>query len=558
MKSTKKLVSLLLALVLLCACVAGCGGNTNNTANNGGQTANGNQTEMQAGDADQQSTEVAEEDKYGGTFVLNLKGDPKSFNPDGVADDYNFHISQNLYSRLVQMNINEEIMPDLATDWEFSEDGKTVTFHLQENALWHDGEPVTSEDVKFTFETIINEKGHASNGLTDVVSIEAPDEHTVVFNLANPSAMFISTLSWYGTYILPKHIYEGTDWLTNPANMQPIGSGPFKFVSYEPGSSIVFEAFDDYFRGRPYLDQVIYTIIPDTNTAYQAFLNGELDNLAGGFPAGAVDKLDGDPNYKILYSDITGGYDYLTFNFEDENFGKQEVREAVALAVDKDQIVEVALKGLGVPSQYYLPQAYAEYMNDDAKMPERDVEAARACLEAAGYTADENGIYFSCTLDFFTSGSNADIATIIVENLKEAGIDVSLNSMEYAAWNDKVKDGKNFEFTLLGGQQSPDISAAGQRLVTDGSMNFMNYSNPTVDELFAKGSMETDQEKRYEIYKEIQVYLAEDIPQVPLSDYKSKTAIPSYVMDHPWTEPSCIYYSSACWAGTWLDKSQMN
>ena len=94
MKSTKKLVSLLLALVLLCACVAGCGGNTNNTANNGGQTANGNQTEMQAGDADQQSTEVAEEDKYGGTFVLNLKGDPKSFNPDGVADDYNFHISQ--------------------------------------------------------------------------------------------------------------------------------------------------------------------------------------------------------------------------------------------------------------------------------------------------------------------------------------------------------------------------------------------------------------------------------------------------------------------------------
>lgn len=89
-------------------------------------------------------------------------------------------------------------------------------------------------------------------------------------------------------------------------------------------------------------------------------------------------------------------------------------------------------------------------------------------------------------------------------------------------------------------------------------MNFTNYSNPTVDELFAKGSMETNQEARYDIYKEIQVYLSEDIPQVPLSDYKSKTAIPAYVMGHPWTEPSCIYYSSACWAGTWFDKSLMN
>lgn len=546
----RRLSALLIVLALLLA-MAGC------SPAQSGQDTPGEENQ----NADPQAEAPGGEDeggegepKYGGTFVLNLSGDPKSFNPDGVSDDYNFHISQNLFSRLVHMNINQEILPDLATDWEYTNDGKTVTFHLQENAKWHDGEPVTSADVKWTYDTIISEKGHASSGLTDVISIEAPDEHTVVFNLENPSAMFISTLSWYGTYILPKHLYEGTDWLTNPVNMQPIGSGPFKFVSYEPGSSITFEAFEDYFRGRPYLDKLIYTIIPDTNTAYQAFLNGELDNLAGGFPAGAVDKLDGDPNYKMLYNDTSAGRDYLTFNFQDENFGKKEVREAVALAVNKEQIVEVALKGLGIPSYYYVPVAYTNYLNDDARMPERDVEKARQLLESAGYTADENGFYFSCTLDIFTSGSSPDIATILVENLKEAGINVSINSMEYAAWVDKVKDGQNFEFTLLGGQQSPDISAVSQRVGTGGSMNFTYYSNPQVDELFAQGSMETDQQARYDIYKEIQVYLAEDIPYVPLSDYKSKIAIPAYVMGHPWTEPSNIYYSSACWAGTWLDK----
>ena len=551
MKVTKKQISLLLALVMLFTC-AGCGGNKSSTTNNG-------TTDDQAqGSSDQQAAEVAEEDKYGGVFVTSLQGEPKSFNPDNVPDNYNFHISQNLFSRLVQMNIDEDIMPDLATDWEFSEDGKSLTFHLQEEALWHDGEPVTSEDVKLTFDTIISEKGYISNDLGNVESIECPDEHTVVFNLTTPSAVLLATLSQYGAYILPKHIYEGTDWMTNPANLEPIGSGPFKFVSFDPGSSIVIEAFEDYFRGRPYLDQVIYRIIPDSNTSYQAFLNGELDNVGGGLPPGALDKLAEDPNYKVLYYELSAGFDYLAFNFSDKNFSKPLVRKAVTLAINNPQIVEVALKGEGVPSQYYLPMAYEEFLNDDAMMPERDVEAAKACLEEAGYTQDADGYYFECTLDIDSSGTYPDIAAVVVENLKEAGIKVNLNSMEYAAWNDKVSGSRDFEFTLMGGQASPDISRCSRRVGTDGEQNYMGYSNPKVDELFAQGAMETDQEARYEIYKEIQVYLAEDIPYVPIYDFSGRTITPAYVMDHPWTEPSSIYYSSACWAGTWLDKSQMN
>lgn len=536
---------------MLFTCV-GCGGNKSSTTNN-------STTDDQAqGSSDQQAAEVAEEDKYGGVLVTSLQGEPKSFNPDTVNDSYNFHISQNIFSRLVQMNLNEDIMPDLATDWEFSEDGMTLTFHLQEEALWHDGEPVTSEDVKWTFDTIISEKGYASSSLTEIESIECPDEHTVVFHLNTPSAALIATLSQYGAYILPKHVYEGTDWLTNPANMQPIGCGPFKFVSYESGSSVILEAFDGYFRGRPYLDQVIYRFIPDTNTAYQAFLNGELDNVGGGLPPGGIDKLAEDPNFKTLYHELSASLIYVAFNLDDENFSKPLVREAVALAINSEQIVEVALKGEGVPSKYYLPQAYEEYMNDDALLPEHNVEEARKCLEEAGYTLNDEGYYFECTLDIMNSGTYPDEAAVFVENMKEAGIKVNINSMEYAAWIDKVKDNRNFEFTLSGGQMSPDISICGRLLSSDSQSNVMGYNNPKVDELFVEGVRETNLEKRYEIYKEIQTYLAEDMPYVPIYDGSGRTITPAYVMGHPWTETSSIYYSSGCWAGTWLDKSQMN
>lgn len=115
--------------------------------------------------------------------------------------------------------------------------------------------------------------------------------------------------------------------------MEPIGCGPFKFVSYEPGSSVILEAFDDFFRGRPYPDQVIYRFIPDTNTAYQAFLNGELDNVGGGLPPEGIDKLAGDPNYKTLYLELSASLDYIAFNLDDKNFSKLLVRKAVALAI---------------------------------------------------------------------------------------------------------------------------------------------------------------------------------------------------------------------------------
>lgn len=208
----------------------------------------------------------------GGTYIIRQATDPGSFNPDIKGDDMATYTATNVFNRLVKTTASTEIIPDLAESWEFSEDGKTLTFHLYENVKWHDGEPFSSEDVKWTLDMIRTE-GFQSNSFKMIEEITCPDANTVVIQMSSPSAAILSSLGWLGTFILPKHIYEGTDWTANEANMHPIGTGPFKFESYEKGQAITLVRNDDYFMDAPYLDKLVITIIPDANTAFQAYMN---------------------------------------------------------------------------------------------------------------------------------------------------------------------------------------------------------------------------------------------------------------------------------------------
>ncbi len=146
------------------------------------------------------------------------------------------------------MTVDNSVVPDLATDWEFSEDGLTLTFNLRENVKWHDGEPFTSNDVVWTFTQVLKE-GYQSNTLGMIDSVSADGDYKAVFHLNQPDASVVSVLSWLGTWIMPAHLYEGTDWTQNEHNMHPIGTGPFKFVKYTPGVSIEMERNEDYWDG---------------------------------------------------------------------------------------------------------------------------------------------------------------------------------------------------------------------------------------------------------------------------------------------------------------------
>ena len=240
----KKLLSVFVVCLAMVLSLSGCG--TDETT--GGTSGEGS--------ADQ-------------TLVMVTTTEPQSFNPDFKSDDGAWPINQNIFNRLVKLGANTTINMDLAESYEFSEDGMTLTFHLHEGVKWHDGEPFSSEDVKWTYDTAIAEKWSKSDSLANIESIECPDENTVVMNLKTPDVSIISKLAWYGTFIMPKHIYEGTDTATNPANQQPIGTGPFKFVSYEPGVAVTLERNEDYFGDVAKAKTLKFAIISDQNTLWE-------------------------------------------------------------------------------------------------------------------------------------------------------------------------------------------------------------------------------------------------------------------------------------------------
>ena len=191
------------------------------------------------------------EGNEGGTLVISSAGDPTSFNPDYKSDDNLWPMAQNIYNRLIKLTTEDSLIPDLAESYEFSDDGLTLTFHLHEGVKWHDGEDFTADDVVWTYTTMMEESWFKADALQGVESIEAPDDLTVVFNLEYPNVAIISKLGWYGTFILPRHLYEGTDLATNPANQNPVGTGPFKFESYESGVAVTLVRNDDFLVQKP-------------------------------------------------------------------------------------------------------------------------------------------------------------------------------------------------------------------------------------------------------------------------------------------------------------------
>lgn len=496
------------------------------------------------------TTSGAKEPKAGGTYVVSIGGDPQSFNPCANPDDNAYGILQNVFNRLVKLTGDNDISPDLAKEWKYSEDGKTLTFHLNENIKWHDGQEFSSEDVKWTFDKIIKDKGFASAFFSDIEEITCPDKNTVELKLKAPNAGLLGYIAWYGTFIMPKHIYDGTDWLTNEANQKPIGTGAFKFVEHKKGVSVTLERNDDFWGGKPYLDKVIYSIIPDQSTAFQSYINGETDDNNNGIPYSEANRFDNDKNY-VVKQQLWINRTYVTFNLKKGKFADLKVRQAVAYGIDRDEIFNKALKGMGKKAEYFISPLFDWALNNDAKLPERDINKAKALLEEAGYKADANGVYFTATLDTFPGFE--DVVAVVKSNLKDIGIDVKINQLEMAAYLEKVFNSKDFEITVIAGYQGPDISAISNRIGVNGATNLAQFNNSRVEELLTQGLKLTTNEDRAPIYKEIQKILSEELPLIPLNENGGKTPIKAYIKGHPGTE-SADKASEGEYTYVWLDK----
>ena len=259
------------------------------------------------------------------------------------------------------------------------------------------------------------------------------------------------------------------------------------------------------------------------------------------------------PNYNV-YQYVSTGRAYLSFNLTEGPFADVRVREAVDLALNRQEILDKAAKGIGkVPTTYMTP-VFDWAMSETATIPEMDRERAEQLLQEAGYTRDENGFYFSCTLDTFESGNFKDTATVIQAQLKEIGIDVKLNITEIANFQTKVLDNYDFDMALNSGSQGPDASAIENRIGSDGSLNISRYSNPQVDELLKQAVAVSDTQQRGDVYRQIQEIMKRDLPMVIVTDEIYSYPVKATIHGHPLSTEMSATLGTNEFSKVWIEQ----
>lgn len=457
--------------------------------------------------------------RLGGTLVVAQGLEPPHINPTLSFQSLIFVPANQVYDRLVSMDYGGAVSPGLAERWDISEGGLTYTFHLARNIRWTDGRPFTPEDIKFTYEGILEQKLPGTEQLRDVKAIETPNNTTLVIRLKEVNAAFLAQLAMSGTWytqILPKHLYQGTDWSKNPRNETPVGTGPFILEEWVKGSHISYKANTSYYRGRPFLDRVVVRFISDPRAVQEAFRAGEIQYTTEEFapPMREVLDMQNDRRWRV---DILQGflwYNVVYLNLQKTPLNDVRVRRAIAHAVDQNEQNRRVLLGKGViqrsPAVDFLP---GNWVNPRATFPEHNLQEANRLLDAAGYPRKVDGTRFSIHYLTFAASLYEAIATVFKAQMARVGIHVIIDLVEYGTWLAKLGSG-DFDTSLYFPTYGPDPDAWRGNVGTRGSLNYMKYSSPRVDKALESGARTIDPNQRRRFYYEVQEELVKDLPYI--------------------------------------------
>jgi peptide/nickel transport system substrate-binding protein len=478
---------------------------------------------------------------YGGTLIISNRVEMKTFNGNFDIDfESYFATHAGIFNRLLSLDTRTgTVFPDLAERWTVNADATVYTFYIHPRAKWHDGRPATSEDVKWTYDKILREKSWQASNLGDITAIDTPNAQTVVFRLKNSDAAFLTTISELnGPIILPKHVYDGTDWRTNPRNDRPIGTGAFKFVEWIKGSHVKMVANLDYHWGRPYVDYLILRFIPSMAVDTAALERGEIHYMSQSPPITEWKRMAADPNLTVnVQPEILPIW--MAFNVRQKPWDDIRVRRAIAMAVDKDDIARRVYQGFAPVSKgSYLSNSWA--FNANAKEPPFDVRRAEALLDEAGLRRGPDGVRLRTTIsDSITLGFR-ETNEVLREQFRRIGIDVRIESIEWGSFTEKVLKKYDFDLALVGGPHGPDPDVFCNFVCTGRVRNSMGYTNPRVDDLFEKARAAGDRNARRRLYFEIQEILARELPRFNIVEY------------------AWAYAHRADWEGFYSDKDYRN
>ncbi|MCX4385958.1 ABC transporter substrate-binding protein [Micromonospora peucetia] len=429
----------------------------------------------------------------------------------------------NIYNRVV---LNEwydiNPFPDLATHWEQLDGSRRWRFHLNKAARWQDGTPLTAHDVVYTH-LHAKEMGYTGGRfMKDVETIVAVNDHTVDYHLHTANAGFLVLLgNFIFTHILPRHLYEGTDWATNPHNLKPVGSGPFRLAEWIPGEHVIMEAVKNHWGPQPEIDRLILKIVKDRDECVRMVARGE----AHYFPQDTLTKdrlhlLDGATANIELLKDPGPGMALLDFNHGREIWQDKRVREAVAHAVNRAEIAELGDPGVSQAWDHYLLGSVEWSFNPDAKAPAHDAERARALLDEAGMKADASGVRARLSLFYMDSfHGHKPLAELIKSQLGAIGFEVNFEGLSSVDWARRIGREHDFDLIIVGGSMAPDPEITAPKYSTGGENNMAQHRNPDVDAAYLAARTAGTLAERGEHYRRLQEIWARDTEWVPLFWY---------------------------------------
>ncbi|KAA0909927.1 ABC transporter substrate-binding protein [Aquicoccus porphyridii] len=472
----------------------------------------------------------------GGRLDIVVQPEPPSLMLGLVQNGPTQLVAGDIYESLLRYDTDLNPQPSLAESWEISDDALTYTFNLREGVKWHDGEDFNADDVVFSVDEFLRETHPRLRvSLEHVESVTALDDHTVEFKLKNPFGPFIGVFENGTMPMIPKHIYEGTDYANNPANNTPIGTGPFKFEEWNKGSYIHLVKNEDYYlEGKPYLDEVYYRVVPDAASRAVAFENGEVDVL----PGGSVENWDVQRLTAMDGVCSTGqGWEYFAphamawLNTREGPTANKDFRKALMYAMDREFVRDVIWNGFGKVATSPV-SSKTNFYSDDTIMYDQDQDKAREHLEAAGYDGETVRI-----LPLPYGETWQRWAEAMKQNLEEVGVNVELVATDVAGWNQKQSEWDfDIAFTYLYQYGDPALGVARSYLssnIAKGSPwnNVAGYENPEVDAMFAEAAVAATPEERQEIYTKVQQTLVDDVPVAWLLEIEFPTIYRCEVKD---------------------------
>ncbi len=445
------------------------------------------------------------------TLLMIIESSPTNLDPRVGIDGQSERINSLIFDDLLDRDEHFNVTPALAERWEIP-DPQTYIFHLRRGVKFHDGRPLTSRDVKWTFDSLLEGKIRTTRAAAYrfVDHIEAPDDFTVVFHLKEPFSPLLWNLSDGAMGIVP----FGS---LGEMSAHPIGSGPFRFVSAEQDRNVVIERNDGYWGEKPHVQRVRFAVVPDTTTRALELRKGSADIESKALTADMVLALEKEPNLEVQHAPGTA-LSYLAFNLRDPILRDVRVRQALAYAIDRRPIIEYLWRNFAQPADSILPPQSWAY-DADVKRYAYDPEKARQILDSAGYRAT-NGIRFHITMKTSTEESTRVLVAVLQQQLHNVGIALDIRTFEFATFFANVTKGayQMYSMNWAGGSEDPDFfeyAFHSDKFPPHGA-NRSFYSNPKLDALINQGRAETNPARRKAVYAEVQQILANDLPYINL------------------------------------------